>query len=389
MRVLVIEYNQASLAIIRSLGRAGFEPDLLARWGTKPPPKSKYCRKMIRTENWDDTPENVERWKKVFEEGGYGCAFCCGDRSAQILSRYRDTFGPVLDINGFFPTTESFETAISKAGITRRSEAAGIAIPETLYDPTDDEVRAFAEARPEGVVIKRDDSFASKGVRMTDTPDEALAALDEMRTIGPKTTILAQQKVRGAGYLFHALYWNGQPMNVCLHRKTHEYPVDGGVSARAVTEYHAEPIDGGLRLLTSLDWHGLVKFDYMHSVDDGRWYIIEADPRVSASIEMTRVAAMNHVVALARLVSGESVEADLDFRKGIVYRWLLPRDVLATATHREWGQFILDFFRPNVRSDIDLIDIKPTLKRIRGTLSALKAFYADERSRKAAKRRSA
>ncbi len=378
MRCLVIEYNSATLAVIRNLGRAGFEVDLLTRWGKSPPPRSRYCRKILRAQDWEDRPATLEYWMRLFEDGQYGCIFSGGDRSARILSRHRAEFAPLVKIDRFFPKPDAFEIAISKAGVTRHAESIGLCVPRTLYDPSDVEVRTFVETCPHGVAIKRDDSFASRGVRITRSPEAAVAALAEMREPDGSVPVLAQEKVRGPGYLFHAIYWEGRPYSICLHRKAHEYPIEGGVSARGVTEDHAEPVEAGLKLLDSIGWHGIVKLDYIHSQDDGRWYLIEADPRVSASIDMTRVAAMDHTVTLARLVDGQPVQPDLRFKKGTVYRWLFPRDVLATVKRREWGRFILDFFRPNCHSDLDLRDLRPTLKRIRGTISAVRSLQAEK-----------
>lgn len=372
MRCLIVEYNSASLAVIRNLGRAGFGTDMVHRWSGAPPPRSRFCRRVHRIDSWQNSPAIVDRLLRIVEEGGYGCVLPCGDRSARILSDHRDRFAELLPVERFLPSREAFETAISKAAITRKALELGLAVPRTLFDPAPDEVEAFAAEHPGGVVIKRDDSFSSRGVRLVEGGKEARLALDELRAAGPQAPILAQERIPGPGYLFHTLFWGGRPYRQCLHRKAHEYPQTGGVSARGVTEHHEEPLEAGTRLMRELGWHGLVKLDYIRSRDDGRWYLIEADPRVSASIDMTRVAGGDQAVALARLVDGEELQPNLDFRDAIVYRWLFPRDLLVTSRSGEWGRFLLDFLRPGVYSDMDLLDPGPTLNRMRHAVRKLR-----------------
>jgi hypothetical protein len=112
-----------------------------------------------------------------------------------------------------------------------------------------------------------------------------------------------------------------------------------------------------IKMARSLDWHGLVKMDFVYDPVAKLYRFIEIDPRVSASIDITRAAGADQCVMLADLVEGRKVEAVLHAKAGVTYRWLFPRDLLVAAARPGLIARILpDVLSPRVHFDLGLDD---------------------------------
>ena len=242
---------------------------------------------------------------------------------------------------------------------------------------------------PYPVVVKGQQGSGSSNVRFADGPENLVRGFREVWELesdlegGPSV----QEYVAGPGYLVHLLYWQGEPYAAVCHRKDREYPVGGGVTAAATTVHEPELLAAALRIAGALEWHGLVKMDFLHDPATGAFKFVEIDPRVSASLDIARVAGVDQVAMLADLVEGKAVKPNLSFRAGVRYRWLFPRDLLAgIANPGAYLRLLPDILSPRVHFDLGPSDWWPFFYQVGRFVQERKYLDRDIRAKARAAR---
>jgi hypothetical protein len=142
--------------------------------------------------------------------------------------------------------------------------------------------------------------------------------------------------------------------------------VSGGVTSAGTTVHEPELDRAALRFLESLRWSGLVKLDFKRDSRDGTFKFLELDGRVSASIDITRVAGADQVLLLCALAAGKDVAPQLDYRAGVRYCWLYPRDIMSLMT-TPWKvpARVLEIAQHSAHCDLDFNDLRPWLRAAR------------------------
>ena len=357
MRILILDSgNSSSYHVMRSLARAGHEPHLSspeeAGWA-----RSRYCAGAHRSPPPTDGAAFSRYLLDLTAAIHFDLLLFCGDHEAELIWELRDRLEP--QVACFLPPREARAIAFSKLAACEHAARVEVPVPRTIAPADGNELVAAAEQVGLPAIVKGERGSAASRVRRARDLTELAACWAELLAIeapeGGRPSV--QELVPGRGYVVHALFRHGEPLALCAHRKEREYPTTGGVTSCAVTVRAPELEAAALRFLSSLRWHGLAKLDFLRDERDGRFKFIELDPRISASIDITRAAGVDQALLLCRLAAGEPVEPQLGFQGGVRYRWLFPRDVLAAmqAPHILPG-FLLDFLRPSCHLDLGLED---------------------------------
>ena len=359
-RTLILDSgNSSSYHLLRTLSRAGYEAHLSTSedtfatlWG-----HSRYCARVHRSPPASDAPRFLQFLVDLLSATRYELLFICGDDEAEVVWNHRDSIEN--RVHCFLPGQDAREIAFSKNAAYRHAAHAGVAVPHTQIPSSQADLHGIAQRVGMPAVVKGERGVAAARVKYAHSVEEleqAYARLaDVERAEGGRPSV--QEYVHGQGYVVHALFRDGEPMAICSHRKEREYPVTGGVTSRGTTVHHPELDNAALAFLGSLRWHGLAKLDFKLDAATKRFVFMELDPRVSASFDITRAAGADQALMLCNLAAGNRVEPQLDYREGVRYRWLFPRDVLAVlAKPTDLPSFIADFLVPGVHRDLELWD---------------------------------
>jgi predicted ATP-grasp superfamily ATP-dependent carboligase len=373
MRVLVLDSgNTAAYHVMRTLAQQGHQVHL-ASSEDSPAFSSRYCAGVHRAPPVARAGDYLAFLVDVVSRGEFGVMFFCGDHEAELIWDRRDALQPY--VNCLLPAHRHREVAFSKFAAYDHVERLGLGIPRTrLFDSLAELTAALADfSFP--VVIKGEKGSAGRQVRFAGSADEAESHAREVaelaRAEGGRVSV--QEYVPGDGYVVHTLFFQGRTMAVCSHRKDREYPVGGGVTSAATTVHHPELDEAALTIMASLDWHGLAKLDFKRDSRDGSFKFIELDPRVSASIDITRAAGCDQVALACELVAGRSVAPRLGYRAGVRYRWVFPRDaiVLLPEPWRYIG-YLPEMLARDAHWDISPADPRPFLRSLRALASHLR-----------------
>jgi predicted ATP-grasp superfamily ATP-dependent carboligase len=364
MKVLVLDAgNSSSYHVMRSLGRSGHEVHLLAgaycHWR-----RSKYCGAALDWP-WDRDEDETEsafiaHLISLLEEGRYGLLLSCGDGSTEHIYAHFERVSGLVDCATPGPRVSS--VVFSKSAASSLAHRVGVPVPRTVDPRTFGSLAAAGDQLGYPLVVKGQKGSGSSNVRFVSRAEDLETSYREIQDLEQHLDGVPalQEYLGGQGFLVHLLFWRGEPYAVCSHRKDREYPIGGGVTSAATTVDVPELKESALEIARALEWHGLVKMDFVFDPLTREYKFIEIDPRVSASIDITRAAGVDQALMLCDLVAGKAVRPALNCRRGVRYRWLFPRDLMVGAAYpRVLLSILPDLFSRNTWFDLGPGDWRP------------------------------
>ena len=368
MRVLVLDSGPtSSYHVMRSLALAGHEVHLASGEPTFFF-SSKYCERAIESPAPSDRAAYGQFLVDTVKTGDYGLLYFCGEDEAELVWDLRSELEPY--VRCFVPDHKWKHVAFNKREAYRHVAQLGLRVPTTVQPTSLDDVDEVERTLAYPVVVKGNTGSAGRLVRFALDRQQLLAKLAQVAALAPEGGVpTVQEYLPGPAYVVHALFNQGEPLALCSHRKDRDLPVGRGVTSAATT-VHLPALDrAALWILRSLEWHGLAKMDFKLDERDGRFKFIELDPRVSASIDITRAAGADQAVLLCNLASGKPVPRQLEYRADVHYRWLYPREAVRLLAH-PWRlpQLLFDAATKDCHWDLDARDPRCALKAIRNLL---------------------
>ena len=326
LRVLVTDGEQRStLAIVRSLGRAGHHVEIASTSGRSLAGASRYCRADHAVPAPLEEPARFgEQILALCEERSIGALIPVTEASLRVLLPLRSRLGDVLLP---FPHHQVFARVSDKSAILATAAGLGIAVPEqtTLHNREAADglsikypvvlkpwVSVVAEAgrnRKLGVVHVGD--HAELGAALNDFPDAAFPVLVQRRIIGP-----------GVGIFL--LIWGGKTKATFAHRRIREKPPSGGVSVyRESIDAPSEWTAQAEALLRHMDWSGVAMVEFKLDETTGTPYLMEVNGRFWGSLQLAVDAGADFPRLLLQAASGEETSEPLRYSSGIRLRWEL------------------------------------------------------------------
>jgi len=301
-RILVSEsHSIGSLAVIRSLGRAGYpviaaspQPDALGF-------HSRYCKTSLIQPGYDED-DKLSAWLDTLLE----------DRSIRLIIpseafllaiRPRFTeFRHILPV----PQDESLVYgAISKFDLFQASVEGGLVdnLPPFLLIASDGVACSEAELRALGepLFLKVDAIHARNGgsgaVYKCETAAVALRKLDSLRAGYRK--ILVQGHVDGIGVGAFLAQWHNQTLAEFMHRRIHEVPHWGGASSFRESWKHAAILEDARARMAHMSWEGVGMWEYRWNPGAGKFHLMEFNSRFWGSLHLALFANVDFPRLLA------------------------------------------------------------------------------------------
>jgi predicted ATP-grasp superfamily ATP-dependent carboligase len=353
MKVFVTDasYKQ-TLAAIRSLGQRGIFIIAGSQYRLAQGFWSKYCSRRVLYPDPRDEKRFVLFMEDYLTKNSTDVLLPIGYITSTIFSKHKAKFSRLVRIP--IADYESMEIACKKDKTMELAATLGIAAPRTY--------RSAAEVKKFPVVIK---GISESGhVRYVNSAKE-LAALDVTDTV-------IQEYIPGDGYGFYALYNDGQPRAMFMHKRIREYPITGGASSSAGSTCDPALGELGDKLLKALKWHGVAMVEFKKDRRDGQFKLMEINPKFWGSLDLAIASGVDFPWLAASMAAEGDIEPALGYNQNVKFRWLFPDDFLhVLANPKSAGAFIRDFFDPNVRGNIRLTDLKPTLIQLTVTFKTV------------------
>jgi predicted ATP-grasp superfamily ATP-dependent carboligase len=352
LRVFVTDGSYPnSLAAVRALSIAGYRVTLGERQGVSSPRTigfwSRYCSESFRyPDPYNDPRACALALSEHFRLSNYSVAIPVGLDMVQLFIDFRD----ILSVPAMLPALPVFQIASNKRLTFQHAAVLGIPIPHTLAG-----VNWRDLAAP--VVFKH----PRRGALIAYTREQAAFHAEQL---GPELqTHMAQEYIPGQnGFGYFGFFQNGRETGHFMHERLMQFPKEGGPSvvARAI---RSSPIrELGRSLLESLNWHGVAMVEFKRSDTDGKFYLMEINPKLWGSLDLAIQSGCNFPVWIAEAAVTGRLPDSGHYHEGLCYQWVIPNGIKCFLKYPEFRmKFLRNLFTPNVRTDLRWLDPLPAV----------------------------
>lgn len=338
-----------ALAAVRSLSRSGFRVTVGERAGISPARTisfwSRYCADRFRYPDPYAAPEDCETaLAQHFRYHRYDAAIPVGLEMVSLFVRCRDS----LPVPAMLPPSASFRIAEDKRLTFEHAASVGISIPRTV-----------AGARWRELEFPIVFKHLRTGARIAHTTE---AAVTEAERLGPELqNYVAQEYIPGRnGFGYFGFFQDGSETAYFMHERLMQFPKEGGPSvvARAISNSRLREL--GRSLLASLSWHGVAMVEFKRSDRDGKFYLMEINPKLWGSLDLAIQCGCNFPVWIARALMRERIPTEENYRAGLTYQWVIPNGLKCFLRYPEFRiDFLKNLGAKEVRTDLRWFDPFP------------------------------
>ena len=392
-----------SLATVRSLGRRGLSVAALEVSRDVPAFSSRWCQQASVCPVDLGTDGYLACLEQLLGRAGARVLIPGHDGTIALLLRYRARVEQRARIA--LAKEPAMAIAVSKERTLAVASKLGLRMPRGLVVRTVTEVPAAVREIGLPAVVKPSESWlcgGQKGTRVVSrlvtTSEEALRAVAELTRFGG--VVLFQQLLSGRREAVSFLYANGE-----MHARFAQWakrmspPLGGESVLRQSIAVPADTGDQAERLVREIELEGYSEVEFRRDAD-GRAYLMEINPRLSASVEIAVRCGVDFPYLLYQWASGGPIDRVRSYRTGAWMRYLRGDLMTTIAALQQRGRpgvtppvpavlgFALSFFKPMAYDYLDWKDLLPALSAAsdftryaartvtRGNLSRLKKNFA-------------
>jgi predicted ATP-grasp superfamily ATP-dependent carboligase len=328
MNILVTDGNsRATLAITRSLGKAGHRIFVASHSAKSLAGYSKYCYKcLIYPKPELSVGRFVESIASLIEEHGIEVLLPVSDITTITIAEHRNLFEPGCKLP--FPDSTILKQAADKANLVEIAKRLEVPVPSSVRINGKEEIEHYVRnvnypivIKPSKSRIQRDDGWLSTSVDYAYSSNQLETKLQAIPE--PAFPVLLQSRIEGPGTGLFYCFQHGKPIAVFCHRRLREKPPSGGVSVlRESIEPNPLAKEYGERLLKAINWHGVAMVEFKINDADQTPYLMEINGRFWGSLQLAIDSGVDFPKLLIDMLSSDSVESVNNYKIGIQTRWL-------------------------------------------------------------------
>jgi D-aspartate ligase len=283
---LVLGGNYRALGVVRSLGRQGVPVWVVNQDGHVLAGISRYAE---RTLPWPEGADNQKiAYLEALAERSSAERFLLiptDDEGTTLISQNHDVLASKFVLTT--PPWTSMRWAVDKRQMYQLGEWLGIDQPRTWFPSSVEMLGSFVLKFP--VILKP----ATREVLNPLTTDKAWQVEDrptllmrfaEACNYMPSESIMIQELIPGNGYAqysYAALCHEGRPLASLVALRTRQFPMDfGRFSTFVETVDETSVVAAAAKLLEAIRFTGLVEVEFKRDPRDGRYKLLDINPRV-------------------------------------------------------------------------------------------------------------
>ena len=324
--VLNASLRQA-LVTVRSLGRRGLRVAAAATVRTAPAFSSRWCKQGFVFPPEDASDAYLARLEQWLDATGARTIIPSHDGTIALLRRHRAR----VDCGGktriALAEESGLAVAVNKERTSAVAKSLGLRVPHEAVIRDVDDVPAAVNEIGLPAVIKPGESWLSNGghgtrvvPQLVVTRAEARRAVEEVTRLGG--FVLFQQLLTGRREAVSFFFANGEIYARFAQWAIRTHPPLGGTSV--VRQSIAIPSDIGSQgeaLVREINLEGYSEVEFRRDAA-GVPYLMEINPRLSASIEVAVRAGVDFPYLLYQWASGRALERGNGYRIGGWMRYL-------------------------------------------------------------------
>lgn len=337
-----------TLGAVRSLGKAGFFVIAMASNKKAQSFFSRFCNEKLICPDPRNEGQFIQFLIDYLEKNRVDVLIPVGYLTTVTISKHKEELLPFVKI----PIVDygSMQIACNKEKTMQLAHSLNIPSPKGYSSITDiDEFPIVAKGIYESGQIKYIKSF------------ENLKHLD-------LNNYILQEYIQGEGYGFYALYNHGTIRAFFMHKRVREFPITGGASTCAESIFDDELKKVGLELLRPLRWHGVAMVEFKKDARDGKFKLIEINPKFWGSLDLAITSGVNFPKLLVEMALNGDVEPVFNYNTNIKFRWPFPDDMLHLfANPKSIWEILWECFDKNSRSNLWPDDFLPNILQMYDT----------------------
>ena len=325
LKILVTDGdNRATLAVTRSLGRAGHTVVVGERRARSLAQASRFCAgHVVYPDPTKASDSFVDYLASIVKADRFDMLIPVADVSTFLITGHRDRFEPHCTVP--VGPAAVVERAANKVDVFQMAMALGVPVPRSVIVDHGAPLPELGFGFP--VVIKPRQSrvrtpagWVSSSVGFAD--DRAALLRELSARPRHEFPLLVQERIEGPGVGVFACYQAGRPVALFSHHRLRERPPWGGVSVLSES-VPLDPVarDAAVKLLDALRWQGVAMVEFKRDLRDGLPKLMEINGRFWGSLQLAIDAGVDFPSLLVETSTGRTAEPQ-PYRLGVRSRWL-------------------------------------------------------------------
>jgi predicted ATP-grasp superfamily ATP-dependent carboligase len=291
--VVLRSVEHGPLGILRSLGRLGIPVYVVESYTWNPASFSRYCAGTFRHQVENARAEDLlEALRQVGRTLGRAVLVPTADDAAIFVAEHAAALKLWFDFPEAAP--ELTRTLANKEQVHLLAQNCAVDTPETSFPRTRSEVVEYARSRPFPVLMKGIDVmrlFRRAGRRMflVCNGEELIRVYDALPE-SEKLNILLQEYIPGGDHTVWMFNGYFDELSRCIFgataKKIRQCPVYNGVTSLGIALENAEIRQITERFMKAIAYRGPVDIDFKYDPRDGRYKVLDVNPRIGASFRL-------------------------------------------------------------------------------------------------------
>lgn len=368
MKTLITDASYLNtLAIVRYLGKENIETFLLGNNKNLDISRySKYCKGYYEVPDYENEKKYINFVLKILIKEKIDLFIPVSHLATLIAAKYKNKINKVSKVE--VADYSKIKIAFNKKSTYELAEKNGVPYPKTFYPQNIEEIKKISKIVNYPSVIKWLFESDKKIFFIIKNKEELLNKYYEIyKRYKPPIGFLPmiQEFVptdNNYVYCFSALYQNGKCKRIFMQKQIRNVPINGGTCACAESCYIPELKIYSLKLLDSLNWHGVAHLEFKFHKTERKFKLMEINPKFWFSTEIALKAGVNFPYLLCQIATGKELEYSEEYDRNLKFHFPFSRE-LQHVKERPISFFkvLLDTLNPKVKSNVWLSDIKPNL----------------------------
>ena len=374
-----------ALVTVRSLGVRGLRVAAIEHTPV-PTFASRWCQRSIVCPADEGTEAYLTYLEDVLKSTGVRVVIPSSDGTIALLRQHRERLERHTHLA--LASESAMTIAVNKEQTLAIAKQLGLGIPEGITVASLDEIPEALRDVGLPAVVKPIESWhwgEQQGARLVSqlvtTPQEARRAVEELTRLGGAT--LFQKFLSGKREAISFLYAQGKMhARFAQWAKRTEPPLGGQSVLRQSIAVPSDIGEQAERLVREIDLEGYSEVEFRRD-SKGVPYLMEINPRLSASVEIAVRSGVDFPHLLYQWASGEPVDTVTQYRVGGWMRYLKGDIMTTIAALQQRGRpgvtppaqslagFFLSFLMP---MGYDYLDWKDPLPALQATTSFTRSW---------------
>jgi len=349
VKVFVLDGRSlASLAIVRSLGKKGFEIQCGEEFGLNLTRFSKYVKKSWIYPSPNSNPDVfIKEIKKITEQEKFDMIIPVRDDTTLLIAKHAKDLSHITNL--YIAEYDAIRLLQDKAETIRIAQKCGVPHPRTWF-PEETDLKEILKNLKTPFLIRARISSGSRGIAFVRKADDFFEQYESVKRDFGEPMI--QEYVQKNSYCTACvlLDHNSDEIASFAYERVKEYPLSGGPTVVGISCKNDEVIRYALSLLKSIGWKGVAEVEFIID-QQGIPKLLEVNPRFWMPLNLAIQSGVDFPYLLYQLAMKNPVSKPETYTIPMKYRWVIPNEILWTlaSPHKKQAfRELLTFHEKNV-----------------------------------------